>query len=88
MIEIELRDWLSRNPFEPFCVELVTGRRINIFNPATTALLHERLFIADTTAGSRIVVPYQAIAILETIIEGFDEGAPVDADDDPGAAGS
>jgi len=61
-----LRDLLTRDPFQPFRVRLTSGDHFDIRDPEMTVMMKSRLFIAVPNSDKSIYVPYLHIAALET----------------------
>jgi hypothetical protein len=66
----DLRDLLTRDPFEPFRVRHTSGDHYDIRDPLTVALMKSRLFIALPRSDQSAYVPYLHIAALETLANG------------------
>jgi hypothetical protein len=76
VIAAEIEDRLEVEPFEPFCIELLTGRRFNVFDPRTVSVLFGCVYIAETTTYGWRLFPFHAIALIENLIDDFASGAP------------
>ena len=70
MANVDLRDLLTRDPFQPFRVRLTSGDHYDIRNPLSAAMMRSRLFIAVPRSDRSIYIPYLHIAALETLANG------------------
>jgi hypothetical protein len=70
MARDDLKDLLTRDPFQPFRVRLTSGDHYDIRAPFCAAMLKSRLFIALPNSDRSVVVPYLHIAALETLGNG------------------
>ncbi|MCH7814863.1 MAG: hypothetical protein IID40_12685 [Planctomycetes bacterium] len=70
----DLRELLTRDPFQPFRVRLTSGDHYDIRNPLSAALMKSRLFIALPNSDRVVYVPYLHIAALETLANGRTKG--------------
>ena len=66
----DLRDLLTRDPFQPFRVRLTSGDHYDVRNPSLAVMMKSRLFIALPNSDRSIYVPYLHIAALETLSNG------------------
>ena len=66
----DLRELLTRDPFQPFRVRLTSGDHYDIRSPLSAALMKSRLFIALPNSDRTVYVPYLHIAALETLGNG------------------
>jgi hypothetical protein len=66
----DLRNVLTRDPFEPFRVRLTSGDHYDIRDLLAAALMKSRLFIALPRSDRSVYVPYLHIAALETLENG------------------
>ncbi len=66
----DLRELLTRDPFQPFRVRLTSGDHYDIRNPLSAAMMKSRLFIALPNSDRTVYVPYLHIAALETLANG------------------
>jgi hypothetical protein len=66
----DLRELLTREPFQPFRVRLTSGDYYDIRAPLSAALMKSRLFIALPNSDRSVVIPYLHIAALETLANG------------------
>lgn len=66
----EIRDLLTRRPFQPFRVCTTGGGSYDVRNPALAVPMKSRLFIATTDSDEWTLVPYLHIAAIETIGNG------------------
>jgi hypothetical protein len=67
MSSTEIREILTREPFQPFRVRLTSGDRYEIRNPELAVPMKTRLFIAAPDADEWTLIPYMHIAVAETI---------------------
>jgi hypothetical protein len=67
MARDDLRDLLTRNPYQPFRVRLTSGDYYDIRDPLSAAIMKSRLFIAVPNTDKSVYVPYPHIAALETL---------------------
>jgi len=66
----ELREFLEREPFEPFRVRVGSGDSYEIRNPALVVIMRSRLFIASPGTDRWTLVPFLHIAAVEGISNG------------------
>ena len=66
----DLKDLLTRDPFQPFRVRLTSGDHYDVRDPSLTVMMKSRLFIALPKSDRSVVVPYLHIAALETLANG------------------
>jgi hypothetical protein len=66
----DIRDLLSRDPFQPFRIRLTSGDYYDIRDPFSVAMMRSRLFVAVTKAETSVYVPYLHVAALETLTNG------------------
>ncbi len=66
----DLKDLLTRDPFQPFRVRLTSGDHYDVRDPSLTVMMKSRLFIALPRSDRSVVVPYLHIAALETLANG------------------
>ena len=66
----DLRELLTRDPFQPFRVRLTSRDHYDIRTPLSAALMKSRLFIALPNSDRSVVIPYLHIAALETLTNG------------------
>ena len=66
----EIRDFVDREPFEPFRVRLSSGDSYEIRNPGLTVVMRSRLLIADPDSDRYTLIPFLHIAAVETIGNG------------------
>lgn len=65
----DIRDSLSRSPFEPFRIITSSGQSYDIRDPQTVAVMKSRLLIA-TPDDRWVLVPYLHISSLEKLMNG------------------
>jgi len=66
----ELREFVDRDPFEPFRVRLSSGDVYEIRNPDLVVVMKSRMFVADAHRDRYTFIPYLHIAAIETIGNG------------------
>ena len=66
----DLKDLLTRDPFQPFRVRVTSGDHYDIRDPSLAVMMKSRLFIALPRSDRSVVVPYLHIAALETLANG------------------
>ena len=62
----ELREFLEREPFEPFRVRLSSGDAYEIRNPGLAVVMRSRLFVAEPRTDRYALIPFLHIAAVET----------------------
>ena len=65
-----IREFLHREPFEPFRVVSSSGESYTIRNPDLVALLRSEVFIAAPNSDRRTFVPLLHVAAVETLGNG------------------
>jgi hypothetical protein len=66
----EVREVLSREPFEPFRFHLTSGDTYEVRGPNSVALGQRRVFLAFADADRQAFFPYLHIAAVETLANG------------------
>jgi hypothetical protein len=66
----ELREFLDREPFEPFRIRLSSGDAYEIRNPGLAVVMRSRLLLADPESDRYTLIPYLHIAAVETVGNG------------------
>jgi len=66
----ELREFLEREPFEPFRVRLSSGDAYEIRNPGLAVAMRSRLLVADPESDRYTLIPFLHIAAVETLGNG------------------
>jgi len=66
----ELREFLDREPFEPFRVRLSSGDVYEVRNPDLVVVMHSRLFVAESGTNRYTLIPFLHIAAVETVGNG------------------
>lgn len=66
----DLKDLLTREPFQPFRVRLTSGDHYDVRDPSLAVMMKSRLFIALPKSDRSVVVPFLHIAALETLANG------------------
>ena len=66
----ELREFLDREPFEPFRVRLSSGDAYEVRNPDLAVVMRSRLLVADPESDRYTLIPYLHIAAVETVGNG------------------
>ena len=66
IVRRDLLGLLSREPFQPFCINLANGDRHVVFDPLTASLLRGRVFIASPD-GEWAILPFDQIASIESL---------------------
>ncbi len=67
MIEEEIMDLLSREPFLPFRIKLVNGDAHDVNGPDNVAVLDQGLYIASQD-GLWAEFPFDRVASLESLV--------------------
>lgn len=70
MAREDLKDLLTRDPFQPFRVRLTSGDQHEVHSPLSAALMKSWLFIALHKSERWVIVPFLHIAALETLRNG------------------
>lgn len=70
MIIDELKDRLSRDPFQPFLVRASSGKTYTIRNPSLVVPMKSWLFIAHANSDRSDTVPYLHISGVESLSNG------------------
>ncbi|MCC7293478.1 MAG: hypothetical protein IT449_15580 [Phycisphaerales bacterium] len=70
MIANEIREWLNREPFEPFRFHLTRGSTFDIRDPNSVALGQKRVFVFFSKEDRQAIFPYIHIAAVETLGNG------------------
>jgi hypothetical protein len=70
MTRDKLRDFLDREPFEPFRVRPSSGNVYEIRNRGLTVVMRSRLLIAAVETDRYTLIPFLHIAAVETIGNG------------------
>ena len=66
----EIREILSREPFEPFRIRLSSGTAYEIHDPQSVALMKSRLFIAFPRSNRWTFISFLHIAAIEAVQNG------------------
>jgi hypothetical protein len=66
----ELREFLTREPFEPVRIRLSSGDAYEIHNPDLAVVMKSRLFIAFPGTDRWTLIPFLHIAAVEAIGNG------------------
>jgi len=66
----ELREFVEREPFEPFRVRLSSGDVYEVRNPGLAVVMRSRLLVADPESDRYTLIPYLHIAAVETVGNG------------------
>lgn len=62
----EIREWLSKEPFEPFRLRLSSGDVMEVGEPQSVAVMRNRLFVALPDGEKWVFIPYLHIAAVES----------------------
>ena len=66
----DLRELLTRDPFQPFRVRLTSWDHYDVRDPSLAVMMKSRLFLALPNSDRSVHVPYLHIAALETLANG------------------
>ncbi|MBI5864826.1 MAG: hypothetical protein HZB38_10015 [Planctomycetes bacterium] len=66
----ELRELLTRDPFEPFRLRLTSGDTYEIRDPQSVAVMKSRMFVAMPGGDHWLFVPFLHVAAIESIRNG------------------
>lgn len=64
----DLRELISRRPFEPFRVRLTSGDAYDVTSPDLVVIMKSRLFIAFPGEDRYALCPFLHIAAIETLL--------------------
>lgn len=70
MILNDIRERLSRDPFEPFLIRSSSGEGYAIANPHLVALMKSKVFIAFPNSDRWTELSYLHVAALESLTNG------------------
>ena len=70
MANVDLRDLLTRDPFQPFRVRLTSGDHYDVRDASLAVMMRSRLFLAVPRSDRSIYIPYLHIAAIETLANG------------------
>jgi hypothetical protein len=62
MIAITIRDWLRREPFEPFIIRASSGAAVRVASPDLAVLMKSEIFVAEPNSDRSTILPYLHIA--------------------------
>lgn len=66
-VDVDIRELLGRDPFEPFRIRLSSGDHYDVRDPWSVAVLKSRIFVAPVKAEAWVFIPYLHIAALEKV---------------------
>jgi hypothetical protein len=70
MTSDEIRELLSKDPFEPFRVRLSSGDAYEVRDSQSVAVMKTRMFIALSGGGESVFVPFLHVAAVESLGNG------------------
>ena len=65
MIATTIREWLRRDPFEPFIIRASSGQAVRVASPDLAVLMKSEIFVAAPNSDRSTILPYLHIAGLE-----------------------
>lgn len=65
-----IREWLDRDPFEPFRILTSAGESFIVRDPHNVALLKSEVFIARPNSDKRSYLPLLHVAAVESLRNG------------------
>ena len=62
MIATTIREWLQREPFEPFVIRASSGEGVRVASPALCVMMKSEIFVAAPNSDRSTILPYLHIA--------------------------
>jgi hypothetical protein len=62
MIATTIREWLQREPFEPFVIRASSGAAVRVASPSLAVLMKSEIFVAEPNSDRSTILPYLHIA--------------------------
>ena len=74
MIATTIREWLQREPFEPFVIRASSGAAVRVASPSLAVLMKSEIFVAEPNSDRSTILPYPHIARVEKHANGRGRG--------------